>query len=311
MRPDDFTNASIRRAIEQVAKHRRQENSDILRSASIPINKQIQAISEAQRKQILTQLERAVEQSRPEISTALAEQRAQQVEYLRKAIGPIDLSTIARAATEQLRLASTPAIKQVALAAIRDEALQNAARTALERTHTAIAHYDWEALSRSLGAEAKNLLAEIGAEDRFDELQRAAKADVATAREERSEAREEGDEQAADAHREATEDELPDLVAELITEVREQGRATREAIAEGPARDAVDYISLVFEIVTVLLTIAAVGLAIATYRQGEAPPQRGPTIVIEVPDRPSEQAKPPDRKRHAERSKEKDIGEEP
>lgn len=74
---DDFTNAAIRRAIEQIARHQSQQNSNILRAASIPVSKQIQAISEAQRQQILSQLERAIEQSRPEISETLAKQRVQ------------------------------------------------------------------------------------------------------------------------------------------------------------------------------------------------------------------------------------------
>jgi hypothetical protein len=308
VRPDDFTNTAVRRAIERVALQQRQQNNAILRAASISTNKQMQLISEAQRKQMLAQVERAVEQSRPEIAKALAEQSSQQLAYLRRAIGPIDVSTIARVAAEQLRLANEPAFKQVALAAIHEDALRAAARQASERAFAAMARYDWRAISGNLISEAGTLLVEIGAEGRFDELQRAAETSVATAREQ-GRAGEPGEEQAPDAREADVEENLHDLVTELITEVRKQRQETRDAIAKGPARDAVDYISLVFELVTVLLTLGALIVATATYQQGRTALVEGPTIVIEAPDRASPRGGPTTKNKPTHRPRdEKDRG---
>jgi hypothetical protein len=308
VRPDNFTNTAIRRAIEQLALQQRQHNSAILRAASISTNKQLQLISEAQRKQMLVQVERAVEQSRPNITQALAEQNPQQLAYLRRAIGPIDVSTIARVATEQLRLANGPAIKQVALAAIHEDALRAAARQASERASAAMARYDWRAISGNLISEAGTLLVEIGAEDRFDELQRAAETSVAAAREQ-GRAGEPGEEQASQAREGHVEEDLHDLVTELITEVRKQRQETRDAIAKGPARDAVDYISLVFELVTVLLTLGALIVAIATYQQAQTAPVEGPTIVIEPPGSASPKEAPTTKNKPSHRPRdEKDGG---
>lgn len=228
---------------------------------------------------------------RPNITKVLAEQNVQQLAYLRRAIGPIDVSTIARVATEQLRLANDPAIKQVALAAIHEDALRAAARQASELASAALARYDWRAISGSLISEAGTLLVEIGAEDRFDELQRAAKMSVVRAREQGL-AGEPGEQQASHAREGDIEENPHDLVSELITEVRKQRQETRDAIAKGPARDAVDYISLVFELVTVLLTLGALIVAIATFQQGQTAPVGGPTIVIEAPDSASPKGAP-------------------
>jgi hypothetical protein len=291
VRPEDFNNTAIRRAIERVALQQRQRNSAILHAASIATNKQLQLISEAQRKQMLAQVERAVEQSRPNITKVLAGQNAQHLAHLRRAIGPIDISTIARVATEQLRLANEPAIKQVALAAIHEDALRAAGRQASKLASGAMVRYDWRAISGSLISEASTLLVDIGAEDRFDQLKRAAEMSVATAPEQ-GRAGEPGEEAASHAREGDTEEDLRDLITELITEVRKQREETRDAIAKGPARDAVNYISLVFQLVTVLLTLGALIVAIATYGQGQTAPVEGPTIVIEAPDSASPKGAP-------------------
>jgi hypothetical protein len=276
--PEQLKRLGLDRALADVAKAQRLRNTESLRSVSIPLDKHVELLTDLQRKELINSARKAAETLRPEVEKALEASRLQQMELLREASTGLDLMPIVRAATEQLRLANEPTIKQATLTALQSEAVRVAARAASREAAAAVGDYDWRSLSQQLSKQAAELLAEIGAEDRLTELHETALEQIAAAREEAAAGEAET---AREAHGQpASAQEVVEAINELMDVIRSEDKATRAAVAKSSASNAVQWIGVVIALAAFLVSIASLLTEQAALREQRESP---PAIVIPFP----------------------------
>lgn len=291
MHPEQLKRLGLDRALADVAKAQRLRNTESLRSVSIPLDKHVELLTDLQRKELINSARKAAQTLRPEVEKALEASRLQQMELLREASTGLDLMPIVRAATEQLRLANEPTIKQATLTALQREAVRVAARAASREAAAAVGDYDWRSLSQQLSKQAAELLAEIGAEDRLTELHETALEQIAAAREEAAAGEAET---AREAHGQpASAQEVVEAINELMDVIRSEGKAARAAVAKSSASNAVQWIGVVIALAAFLVSIASLLTEQAALREQRESP---PAIVIPLPEElaPDSQQKPDD-----------------